>query len=252
MTWLRENWFPVLSLLIAVYFLVAFHRQVGFLSSCPLTPTGATYLGVFVFFLVLPFAQRLKLGKLIEFEAKVDQVRQEMKEARTESRELISTVSATVNAVSNTVSQNVFVGGLSPEDRQRINEALSASLSQSTDPSRQELDMLEYFGTSEPDIHYAMARLRMDLERELRRILGKRLTTDDPSSIRDKYLSARSLFRRLAAATPRYKNMQGSFEYVIKVCNAAIHGQRIPEDVAYDARSAGLRILRELENQVQV
>ena len=248
MTWFKENYFSILSRLIAFYFLWAFHLQVGFPPTISLTPTGATYLSLFIFFLVLPFAKRLKLGKLFEFEAKVEEVREEVKEVRNETRQLVSTASLMANAISTTMSQNVFVGVPSSEDRRRAKEELSTVLDQPTDPSRQDLAMLDYFGTSEPDVHYALARLRMDLERELRRILGKHLITDEPSRMRDKYLSARSLFRRLTSTMPRYKNMQSSFDYLIQVCNAAIHGQRILEDVAHDAMNVGFRILRELQN----
>ena len=246
MTWLIPNWFSILSRLIAGYFMWALHLQVGFPPTMPLTPTGATYLGVFIFFLVLPFAQRLKLGKLIEFE----RVREEIKEVRTEARELVSTVSATVNAVSNTIKQSVVVNVA--EERQQAKKELSEDPAQSSEPSRQELDMLEYFGTSNPDLHYALARMRMDLEWHLRKILGKRLTTEEPSRMSNKFLSVRALFQRLASVVPRYKNMQGSFDYLIKVCNAAIHGQQIPEDIADEAMGIGLRILRELKKEPEV
>ena len=101
-------------------------------------------------------------------------------------------------------------------------------------------------------MHYALARLRMDLERELRRVLGRRLAIDDPSRMRGRFLSARSLFGQLAAVVPRYGHMRESFDYLLQVCNAAIHGQRIPEDVAHEAIDMGLRMLRELENQQEV
>ena len=48
----------------------------------PLTPTAATYLMLAVMFIVLPYAQRLKVGKLIEFEAKMEQVQADVKEVR--------------------------------------------------------------------------------------------------------------------------------------------------------------------------
>ena len=193
----------------------ALHLQVGFPPTMPLTPTGATYLGVFIFFLVLPFAQRLKLGKLIEFE----RVREEIKEVRTEARELVSTVSATVNAVSNTIKQSVVVNVA--EERQQAKKELSEDPAQSSDPSRQELDMLEYFGTSNPDLHYALARMRMDLEWHLRKILGKRLTTEEPSRMSNKFLSVRA-GAAVSAHWPgtvcgslRYKRvLQGSFDYL--------------------------------------
>ena len=240
---------PILSRLISIYFIWAFHLHVEFPPTAPLTTTATVYLVLFIFFLVLPFAQRLKLGKLIEFEAKVEQVRADVREVRTETRELISTVSVVANAISATMNQSVVVNIPRLEDLRAESEQLSTALAQSPEPTKDEKDILEYLSAGEPDKHYALARLRMDLERELRRILGKRLASDDPSRMRGKFLSARSLFQRLVPAIPRYKYMQGSFDYLLQVCNAAIHGQRIPENIADEAIDMGFRILRELERE---
>ena len=109
MSHLKVNVLSVLSGVIAVYFIWAFHMHVEFPPAAPLTPTAATYLVLLMFFFVLPFAQRLRIGKLIEFEAKVEQVRAEVKEVRTETRELLSTVSVLANTISVSMSQSVVV-----------------------------------------------------------------------------------------------------------------------------------------------
>ncbi len=249
-SWLKSNSLSVVSRLFAVYFIWAFHIHVGLPPTRPLTHTAAAYLALFIFFFVLPFAQRLKLGKIIEFEAKVEQVRADIKEVRTETRELISTMSVAVNAISASMNQSVVVNVAALEEERVVaREQLSSALAESPDLTREERENLEYLRADKSDIHYALARLRMDLERELRRILGKRLEADDPSRMRGRFLSARSLFQRLGSAIPRYKNMGDSFKYLLQVCNAAIHGQRIPENIAHDAIDIGFRILRELEKE---
>ena len=144
-TYLKAHWLPILSRSIAIYFIWAFHLQVGFPPCRPLTPTAATYLGLFAFFFLLPFAHRLKLGKLIEFEAKVERVQEEVKAVRTETRELVLTVSNMVNAVSNTVSQNVVVNPLpDQEEKQIAREDLSITLPPDPDPSGHYSDISEY------------------------------------------------------------------------------------------------------------
>ena len=117
---------------------------------------------------------------------------------------------------------------------------------QSPEPDSQDRKILEYLGGGDSDVHYALARLRMDLEREFRRVLRKRLESGDPAKMRGKFLSTRSLFRQLAAAIPRYRHMQGSVNYVLEVCNAAIHGRRLAESIVHEAIDMGLRVLREL------
>ena len=105
-----------------------------------------------------------------------------------------------------------------------------------------------YLDMADSDLHYTLARLRMDLETELRRILGKRMVVDDPVAMQGKFRSATSLFRQLVQVVPRYTHMEGSFKYVLKVCNAALHGQRVPDDIAYEALDMGVLMLKELES----
>ena len=248
-SWSRKHALAILSRLIAIYFIWAFHLHVGFPPIESLSSTAATYLAVFVFFLVLPFAQRVSLGKLIEFEAKVEKVQADVKEVRTETRELISTISVVANALSASMSQNVVVNIPNMGEAQEAREELSEAIEDDPDPSTHERNVQDYLEAGEADIHYALARLRMDLERELRRVLRERVKTDVPLSMQGRHLAARPLFRRLVSAVPRYKNMQSSFDYVLKVCNAAIHGQKISEGIALEAVDMGLRLLRELEKE---
>lgn len=246
---LTNNLWSALSGFASLYFLWVVHQHVGFPPTNPLTPTSAIYLALFVFFLAAPFVQRLRLGRLIEFEAKVEEVRSDMNEVRTETRELISTVSAVATAISASVNQSVVVNFPSPEWAQAAREEMSAAFGDIPEPAGHEDDTREYMRLVESDPNFALARLRMDIEGQLRRILGKRLSTEDPSKMRGKFLSARSLFRTLASRNPKYQQMRSSFDYVLEACNAAIHGQRIADGVANEAMGIGLKILRELQRE---
>ena len=144
------------------------------------------------------------------------------------------------------MNQNVVVNVPSLEDARVAREEMSEVLPQAAEPAEPEPDMAEFLGTGDSDLHYVLAHLRMDLERELRRILGKRMSVDEPARMRGKFLSARTLFRQLGKTVDKYRHMQSSFDYILEVCNAAIHGQRVPEGVANEAMDMGTRILREL------
>ena len=245
--YLKTNGFSILCRAIAVYFAWVFHLHVGFPPTAPLTSTAIIYLFLVVFFLVLPFAQRLRLGRFIEFEAKVEQVQADVKEVRTETRELVSTISTVASAISASMNQNVVVNVPGLDEARAARAEMSVVLPPSAEES--EWDISELTGASDSDLHYVLARLRMDLERELRRILGKRTRFDEPGEMRGKFLSARSLFRQLGKSIERYKHMQSSFDYILEVCNAAIHGQRVPERVAHEAIDMGMRILGELKSE---
>ena len=84
---LTTNLWPILSGAASLYFLLAVHQHVGFPPTKPLTPTAALYLGLFVLFMLAPFVHRFRLGRLIKFETKVEEVRSDMKEVGTETRE---------------------------------------------------------------------------------------------------------------------------------------------------------------------
>ena len=173
---LTNNVWSVLSGLASLYFLWVVHQHVGFPPTNPLTPTSAIYLALFVFFLAAPFVQRLRLGRLIEFEAKVEEVRTDVKEVRTETRELISTVSAVATAISASVNQSVILNFPSSEWAQAAREEMSTAFGDTPEPPGHEDDTQEFMALTASDPNFALARLRMDIEGELRRILGKRVS----------------------------------------------------------------------------
>ena len=244
-SYLKPRLFSLFPRLIALYFFWMFHLHTGFPPVALLTPTAATYLMLSVFFLLIPLARRLKLGRLIEFEAKIEKAKEEVKEIRTDTQRSISTLSTMITAISASMNQNVIVNLPGPEDARSARNDLSDLL---TSPLEQR-EVKEYLDEGDSDVNYALVRLRVDLERQLRRVLGKRLEWQDRPGSTEKFVTARPLFRRLVSEIPQYESMQSSFDYILRVCNAAIHGQRIPESVAYDATEMGLGMLHKLETQ---
>ena len=246
---LNSHFFSVASRIVAGYFFWVLHLHVGFPPMEPLTPTSAAYLTLSLLFLVLPYAQRLRVGRLVEFEAKVKQVQTDVREVRSEAREILTTVSVLANAVSATMNQSVVVNVPSQEEGRAARDELMKAVTHPPPPTSRDDSIREYLGSDDLALPYGLARLRIDLERQLRRILGKRLASGGPGGVRVKFLPVRSLFRQLVAVEPRYGAMQESVGYLLEVCNAAMHGQRISERVAYEAIDMGLYILRELENE---
>lgn len=243
-----KNAFSICSRAIAAYFFWALHLHVGFPPTGEMTPTAATFLAMVVIFLMLPFAQKLKLGKLIEFEAKVEAVQAEVDDVRTETRQLVSTLSAVATAISTSVKQSVVVNLPSEREARAARKEIDEALTHATAQAIEATDVSEYLlSRGDADVHFALARLRMDMEKQMRRILGRRLETSDPTRMKGRFLGARSLFNRLMSEKPRFRKMENSFYYILKVCNAAIHGQQISEDVALEAIGMGLRMLREFE-----
>ena len=207
--------------------------------------TSGTYLALFVFFLVLPIARRFKFSNFIEFESKVEQVRAEVKEVRTETRELVSTVSNVASAISASMRQTVVVNVPNAIEA-KVAQADMEKAQTSSPKTRRRPDVQDFLQAYDSDIHYGLARLRMDLEREIRTAVED-LSTGE---WRERHWneSIRSMFRRLVSSDNRYATMKRPLDFVLKVCNAAVHGQTVEEDVAYEAVEIGLRILEELNS----
>jgi len=61
--WIFENIMKIASLILATYFFYVFHSIVGFPPAQELNSSSITYLVISIFFFLLPFAKKLKIGK---------------------------------------------------------------------------------------------------------------------------------------------------------------------------------------------
>ncbi|MBI5557697.1 MAG: hypothetical protein HY885_08675 [Deltaproteobacteria bacterium] len=242
------NVFPMLCYLLAAYFLYAFCLVVGVPPSKPLSATSGSYLALALFLFMLPESKKLKLGRLFEYEARVKEIKEEVKQFKDETRTTLAAYTNLVSAISNTVSQTINVNLPSRAEASQANEELDTTLKTKTAQTEIE-EQIENFLVSEGnDLNYALAKLRMQLEKELRRILGKRLGTVSHIGEGTRFLSARSLFLQFIRQHPDYEGISSSFDYILKVCNAAIHGQYVSEGYAHEALTMGFRMLAELKN----
>jgi hypothetical protein len=243
----KTNVFPIVCYLLAAYFGYGFAAIVGIPPSKVLDSTSATYLALAVFLVLAPEAKKLKLGQLIEFESKVAEVRKDVKEFKDETRAAISTYATLVSAISNTMSQTINVNLPGREAASEARAELETALTKRTSDSNLQDQVESFVADAGGDWNYALAKLRMLLERELRRIVAGR--PEPVSAISDtstRFLSTRSLFNHFVRVMPGYERIAKSFDYVLRVCNAAIHGQIVSEGQAKEALWMGLEMLTEL------
>lgn len=200
-----------------------------------------------VFFLLLPIANKISFGKILTFERKVEKIKGEVSEFKAETREFLNVYSNMITAISNTVRQTVNVNLPGQAEAQEAKEELDSTVSNDNEPASVADEVESYLNQSGSDINFALARLRMDIERNLRELLGKRTITTDPTIMPGKFLSARQLFKEFTVQYPKYKGMRGSFDYILKVCNAAIHGQKVSDGHGQEALSMGIKMLKEFE-----
>lgn len=214
-------------------------------------PTPISLLVIGMFFLLLPVAKKISLGKLLTFEREIEQVRHEVKEAKAELRQSLTAYSSMVSAISNTVSQNVNVH-FHPEreERKQAQEEIRKASSTVGEPENMSLQVSDFVEAADQDYNYALAKLRMELERSMRGALGLVVENNNPAGMRTGHLSARQMFKRLMDRNPRFGDMHHSFDYVTKVCNAAIHGQQVSIGHAQEAIQMGLILLEEIRKEI--
>lgn len=251
--WACLNIIRLLSLTLSGYFLYVFHSYVGFPPEKDITTTSTTYLILFIFFMLFPLAKKLKLGKLVEYEAKVEEIKKDVKDFKDETRQLLFMQNSLINTVSNTVSQSININLPGPGEAKEARETLEETIKESDESGTIEDEIENFLASEGSDLNFALAKLRMQIERELRRILGKSTSTEDPLNMKSQFWSARSLFKMFTDKYPNYSGMHSSFDFILKVCNAGIHSQNIPQKYAHEAFYMGLKMLKELgrikENQ---
>jgi hypothetical protein len=234
---------PALSWIISFYFLVGFVANAGFPPSRTVLTGDALYLLLWLFFLFLPFFSKVKIGGFLELERQVEQAKQELREFKSEVRNSLSVLSTNVNTIggmSNSVTVNI--PGL--QELREAREAVARKSPDSVDEARQVEEKL--LNQSE-DTTLALARTRIEIERYLRKILGKRLDNTGTHD-RVKLMSARQLFELFLREYPDLSYLKRSFHYVTQICNAAIHAQYVPDEQAQEALALGAQIIAALND----
>jgi len=240
--------FPFLCRLIASGLFLLAILAIGFPPKNELNPSAITLLVFAAFFFLLPIAKKMSIGKLLTYEKEVEKVKADVSEFKTETREFLGVYSNMITAISNTVNQTVNVHLPGQAEADKAKEDLESTIETPKESSTIEDEVYSFINQSGGDINFALARLRMELEKSLRDTLGKRTVTADPHAMKDKFMSARQLFRQFSVEYPKYKNMHSSFDYILKVCNAAIHGQQVSENYAHEAIYMGIKMLEEIKS----
>lgn len=160
------NVFPTICYLLAVYFLYAFCHVIGIPPNKAVDASSGSYLALALFLFMLPEAKKLKLGQLFEYEAKVREIKQDVREFKEETRSTLSAYTSLVSAISNTVSQTINVHLPGQEVVNQARQDLKQALIKRPKGTPVEDEVETFLESAGGDLHYALAKLRMQLERE--------------------------------------------------------------------------------------
>jgi hypothetical protein len=238
--------FPLVSWVLAGYFIMVFHYRNGLPPKTPQNYWDWVYLGISIFFVIAPFSKRIKIGKYIEFESELKDLRENISEFKAETRQSLSLVSTTVNSIGNLQNiVNIGIPRLSEAAKEDAREIIGREIT----PNTQEIKQQIFF--DDEDKIMPLARTRIRIEQLLRKILGKRVESKQAGEEEIRFLSARSLFKIFVLEYPKYKPLEETLLYVLQVCNAAVHGQTIPDSKASEALDLGANIIALLSKVAQ-
>lgn len=239
------NWvLSVFSWVVAAYFGAGFVVNAGFPPKRELLMGDAFFVGIFLLFLFLPFFNKIKIGSWLELERELQQTKKELTDFKNEVRNTVSVVSTTLNNQRMTTQVN-FNTAPDPsklrEEQEKVNVKLDAG-DRSTVEKYEKVTRAQ----QENDIPLMLAKVRMDIERLLRKIVGARLMVASSVSDSIRLASTRQLFQRLIDSDDSYEYLRRPFEYVNRVCNAAIHAQTVSDEQADEALRLGAQIIEVL------
>lgn len=246
----RENkmptWaLPALSWLVSFYFLVGFASNIGFPPDRALLIGDGVYVVLWLLFLFLPFFSKLRIGQFLELEREVERAKGELQQFKTEIRSSLSVLSTTVNTIG-TMSNQVTVNIPGLAELRSAREGLENHVPAATKDEAREVKqglLLE-----SEDTTMALARTRIEIERLLRTILGKATSVNALRDQSVKFLGAKHLFDMFVRENEEYSYLLKPFSYVMQVCNAAIHAQRVSDEQAREALSLGSNIIATLSD----
>lgn len=232
------------SWIVAAYFGVGFIAKAGLPPKTDLLIGDAFFVGLFLFFLFLPFFNKIKVGSWLELEREIKEAKKEATAATQELADFKIEVRNTLNVVS-TQRTNVYVNGAPNAAQLREQQAAIATKLDSTEQSTVAKYEETVKSQESDDVAYVLAKVRIDIERLLRTIVGKRIGPVPNTNI--KLASARQLFDSLVQMEEAWEYLRRPFEYVNRVCNAAIHGQLVSSEQADEALKLGAQIIAALK-----
>lgn len=235
----------IVSWAVAAYFGYGFVAKAGFPPRTGLLIGDALFVALTLFFLFLPFFDKIKVGSWLELEREVEAAKKEAADATEELREFKNEVRTTlISTNSNLQRMNVWVGNIpgAPVLREQ-QEAVAKGFSQNQKSIADEY--IETVRAQEEDPAYSLARVRIDIERLLREKLKKRIGPVPKANLR--LATIRQLYVQLTEQDSSWLGLRGAFDSVLRVCNAAIHGQIIDADQAEEALLLRAQIIAALK-----
>lgn len=236
---------PLISWVASAYFGIGFIFYVGLPPKDGLLLDHKYCVLLCLLFLFLPFFTKIKLGKILELEREVEKAREELRDFKTDVRNNLSLLSTNINTTGN-VSNQITYNLPSPNEFRKASEAIEEHAPPQVTVAPQQSVEEQVLALQDPTL--ALAWTRIEMERLLRQILGKRTSVSSARTEEIRFVSLSRLFDLFISQYPGYQYLSDAFKYVTQVCNVAIHAQRVSGDQAAEALTLGGQVIAVLRN----
>ncbi|MDF2372517.1 MAG: hypothetical protein P1V21_17165 [Rhizobiaceae bacterium] len=193
---------------------------------------------------LLPFAKSLSVSGLFSYQAKIEEIKKDVSEFKSETRDLINIQNALISNVTNSQTTHNVFNIPSWTDARSAEKELGETGRPSVTPERSEKIELA-ISNGPAAINVELARTRMEIEAILRKKMGRRTSLGGKRDI--KYISLMGLWREFLKQNTDKANYDAAMRYVVDICNAAIHGQNVPQGHAIEALQMGEELISALD-----
>lgn len=192
-----------------------------------------------IFLILIPLVKSIKFLNIFELERELKETKEEVKDFKTEIRQSISLLTNSINASIGNMHNNVTVhipgADQLREANRKIDEHGNFKDRISFKDVKEQLSI-----NDDEDTIMALAKTRIKIETLLREITNEPNSQKNPTGLNE-------LFKVFLSKYPEYGFLKDSFRYVLRICNAAIHGMDLSYMQAEEAIELGIRIIKELE-----
>jgi hypothetical protein len=194
-----------------------------------------------IFLILIPLVKSIKFLNIFELEREIKETKNEVKDFKTEIRQSVSlltnSLTASIGNMNNNVTVHIPKMEQLKEANRKIDEFGNFKEQISFKDVKEQLSI-----NSDEDIIMALARTRIKIETLLRELTGPNDKTKNSAPY-----GTSELFKSFSRKNPEFSFLKDSFRYVLRICNAAIHGMDLSYMQAEEAIELGIRIIKELE-----
>jgi hypothetical protein len=186
--------------------------------------------------LILPFFKVLKFGDF-ELQKELEDTQEELKEFKKEYKLELN------NILLNKISNNIYIEMPKSDELENENKIIEQKTAGIDFKGKKVKDIEEELAFDDEAV-LNLSKIRIKIEQQLREILNLRKEKYERNI---KSISLKKMVNLFIEKYPGNVYLLNSFESVIDVCNAAIHGQYIQKDEAKDVMQLAAKLIMILD-----